>query len=121
MQDVNHIQRMDNDTYELNTGSPHYVTFCDEIPTNIATEGAKNRYNETYKCSDRFKSEGTNVNFIQHDGGRLVVRTYERGVEDETFSCGTGVTAVALSFGVKENLQGKKYHTDNYKRRPFEG
>jgi diaminopimelate epimerase len=101
MQDVNRIQRLNNDTYELNTGSPHFVTFCDEIPSNIAIEGAKIRYNETYK------KEGINVNFSKIIDTDITVATYERGVEDETYSCGTGVTAVALSFSLKQNLHGK--------------
>lgn len=92
MKDVNAIQQ--SETYfELNTGSPHYVTYADFVQElDIKKEGQLIRY------SPRYKDEGINVNFVERlDDKTLFVRTYERGVEDETLSCGTGVTAAAIT------------------------
>jgi diaminopimelate epimerase len=64
-------------------------------------DGKDIRYNETYK------EQGINVNFVEDFGDSYFVRTYERGVEDETFACGTGVTAVAMCMAKKKGLSGK--------------
>ncbi|MBN4085373.1 diaminopimelate epimerase, partial [Flavobacteriaceae bacterium AH-315-B10] len=92
MQDVIQIQRFENDLF-LDTGSPHYVTCKSDIEQlDVKQEGAKIRYNQTYK------EDGVNVNFVEKvNDETFSVRTYERGVENETLSCGTGVTAVALA------------------------
>jgi diaminopimelate epimerase len=76
----------------VDTGSPHYIKFVDDVrDIDVVKEGTEIRY------SERFAKDGINVNFVQNNGqDEIFVRTYERGVEDETFSCGTGVTACAL-------------------------
>ncbi len=91
MNDVNEVE--DHATHAvLNTGSPHYVKYSTDVRRiNVKEEGAEIRY------SKAFKDAGINVNFVENTGeGSILVRTYERGVEDETLSCGTGVTAAAL-------------------------
>lgn len=92
MQDVANVE-MNNHHYILNTGSPHYVVFADNIEkTDVVKEG------RIIRNSERFKSDGINVNFVSGKSGHLQIKTYERGVEDETWSCGTGSVAAALAF-----------------------
>lgn len=90
MNDVGSVEN-GNGFYFLNTGSPHYCTLVNDIRHfDVFNEGRKIR------CSERFRREGTNVNFLEKSGDAVFVRTYERGVENETLSCGTGVTAAGL-------------------------
>ncbi|MBC7652574.1 MAG: diaminopimelate epimerase [Deinococcales bacterium] len=98
MIDVNTIIKHNGD-YIVNTGSPHLV----HPTSNVMTyDVVKNGHEIRYSCD--FKEEGINVNFVESiDEDKIIVRTYERGVEDETLSCGTGVTAAALMFAHNEN------------------
>lgn len=84
--------REENGDYILDTGSPHYVKIVgDVMDCDVLKMGTGIRYNE------EFSKDGINVNFVeQKKSDEILVRTYERGVEDETFSCGTGVTASAI-------------------------
>lgn len=83
-----------NDDYITETGSPHYVRFYDQDDkVDIVSFGKSIRY------SEMFAVDGINVNAVFVEGEREIrVLTYERGVEDETLSCGTGVTAGALAY-----------------------
>ena len=91
MIDVHEISKL-NEATVLNTGSPHYIKQVSGLSNyDVFFEGKKIRYNETYN------KVGINVNFVEWNDNELFVRTYERGVENETFSCGTGVTAAAIA------------------------
>ncbi|TDM00087.1 MAG: diaminopimelate epimerase [Flavobacteriaceae bacterium] len=93
MIDVTQIQERENKDYFLNTGSPHHVQFV----TNIQAFDVYNKGKEIRNGSPYFK-EGANVNFVEKlPDETFWVRTYERGVENETLSCGTGVTAAAIA------------------------
>jgi diaminopimelate epimerase len=92
MQDVSDVEEHPGYSI-LNTGSPHYIKFGNRVRhLDVKKEGHEIRY------SDAFEDTGINVNFVEITGPySIYVRTYERGVEDETLSCGTGVTAAALA------------------------
>jgi diaminopimelate epimerase len=92
MKEVDRVSEL-NGHFILNTGSPHYITITNDVMhLDVFKKGREIRY------SKEFEDEGINVNFVEqlNNADEIIVRTYERGVEDETFSCGTGVTAAAL-------------------------
>jgi diaminopimelate epimerase len=96
MIDVNQIAK-DQDAFVLNTGSPHYVKEVEDLANyEVYLKGKEIRNNNTYK------DKGINVNFVEDKGDHLFVRTFERGVEDETYACGTGVTAVAMAMALNK-------------------
>jgi diaminopimelate epimerase len=85
-------QYLVNGNYFINTGSPHYVLFKKNInDIDVNTDGKKIRW------AKEFEPGGTNVNFVELEENGIYVRTFERGVEEETLSCGTGVTASAIA------------------------
>ena len=106
MGNVSEISESGED-YFVNTGSPHHIRFVDEIQNYPVFEQGKSvRYDEVYAPA------GTNVNFIKPIAeDQIFIRTYERGVENETLSCGTGVTAGALVYGSQHQLNHVKIKT----------
>lgn len=86
--------------YVLDTGSPHYVAFSEDLEGLEIVPAAKAiRYNE------RFAQEGINVNFVTGISSKAFnIRTYERGVEDETLACGTGITAAAICWAINNQI-----------------
>ena len=102
MQDVESIDVFEDHLF-LDTGSPHHVEMVSAIDDfNVKSQGAKIRYGVPYG------SAGSNVNFVEQiSENSFAVRTYERGVEDETLSCGTGVTAVAIAMHEKAKTHAK--------------
>ncbi|WP_310556331.1 diaminopimelate epimerase [Flavobacterium sp.] len=110
MIDVSEIKINPNFVF-LNTGSPHHIIQVENLNNlDVKTEGSKIRY------SDLYGQVGSNVNFVtQISNNEFSIRTYERGVEDETLSCGTGATAVAIAMhatkksssnNIKINVEG---------------
>lgn len=91
MKDVPGYKEVDGH-FIVDTGSPHYIKFVSDVmDVDVVKDGTEIRHSEP------FAKEGINVNFVEEkEADEIIVRTYERGVEDETFSCGTGVTACAI-------------------------
>ncbi len=99
MKDVNTFRKFHND-FIVDTGSPHYIKMTSNVmELDVFKKGTEIRH------SKEFEEEGINVNFVEQseEVDKIIVRTYERGVEDETLSCGTGVTAAALVCYHNEN------------------
>lgn len=90
MQDVAKVEQHP-DYFFIDTGSPHHIIFTQNLSElDVVAEGKKIRYGSKYPT-------GSNVDFVEMKSNEVHVRTYERGVEDETLACGTGATAVALA------------------------
>ncbi len=89
----------------MDTGSPHYVTFVEDLSDLDIVEAGK-----VIRYSSRFAKDGINVNFVERGKEKILVATYERGVEDETLSCGTGITAAALASEMTSEQGHKEVH-----------
>lgn len=103
--DVHGIQSLE-DGYLLDTGSPHFVKFLEQLDQVVMeVEGKEIRH------QDRFGTEGVNVNFVNagQEDEALHIRTFERGVEAETWSCGTGVTAAAICAHLQQRSDKNSY------------
>ncbi len=101
MIDVDEV-KSDGGAYVLDTGSPHYVALVEGLAGYpVVEEGRRIRNGLAYA------EKGINVNFVEPEGDGFAVRTYERGVEDETLACGTGATAVALAMAFRAGRQGE--------------
>ena len=121
MKDVDEYQKYEtlkgvnvpSEGYSLDTGTRHYVRFVENLMEyDIVAEGREIRYN-----APELQPVGANVNFLEPKNGVLHVRTYEKGVEDETFACGTGIVASALASYIKGVAptavdQGSRVHYD---------
>ncbi len=105
MIDVDAIQTTPEFSF-LNTGSPHHVQLVEDLEHyNVKENGAAIRYSELYG------KQGSNINFVKKiDATTFSVRTYERGVEDETLACGTGVTAVAIAMNATGKTNATSIH-----------
>lgn len=109
MNDLHHIETYNND-YILNTGSPHYIRFVENL-----SDIAVNAQGSAIRNAAPFKAEGINVNFVQIGANNtLHIATFERGVEAETLACGTGIVAasIAAHYIGKTNAVNNIVHTN---------
>ena len=96
--------------YFLNTGTRHYVRFVDDVEHyDVVSEGRQIRY------ASEFMPEGANVNFVEPCGDVLKVRTYEKGVEDETNACGTGIVASCLAAWSSRAMEPQHIGPDRFR------
>lgn len=104
MNNVNEINKISSN-YFINTGSPHYIIFKNDIDKiDVYKNGKEIRYRKP------FRPDGTNVNYVEVQNNYIYVRTYERGVENETLSCGTGVTASAIATHLQHYPDKNSFH-----------
>ena len=105
MTDVSEVQNQPTHCF-LNTGSPHHVELTKDVANlEVSKIGAKIRY------SGMYGEAGANVNFVEPiDENTFLLRTYERGVEDETYSCGTGATAAAIAMHYTKQTSQHEIH-----------
>ncbi|MEG1498922.1 MAG: diaminopimelate epimerase [Bacteroidales bacterium] len=108
MRDVPNYYRSGSKIYIIDSGSPHYISFVEDTEKiELINVGRKIRFSKDFP-------QGINVNFVQISDSGLTVRTYERGVEDETYSCGTGVTASAMAYLLETNAKVGSHHINVY-------
>jgi len=108
MNDVDLVEQVSNIEYTVDSGSPHFIRWIEKIGTiDVVKEGS------AIRNSDHYKVPGINVNFVEQNNSALSIRTYERGVEDETLSCGTGCVAAAIAseFNSSDGVFNKTLHT----------
>ena len=95
---------MSNGDFEVDTGSPHYVQIANSLD-NIDF----NKHCKLIRNNDKYFQNGINVNLVKVEENFLDMRTYERGVEDETLSCGSGVTASALAIAYENKIDNSLF------------
>lgn len=103
MKDVDSVER-DGMAYLIDTGSPHLIIFADRLDDiDVVKEAREIRYGKSYK------EKGINVNYVRADKNCIYIRSYERGVENETLACGTGSVAAAIATAIEqENFNRRK-------------
>jgi diaminopimelate epimerase len=94
------VDKLSNGDFEVNTGSPHFVQVTKSLD-NIDF----NNYCKSIRNNDKYFQDGININLVKIEDDFLDMRTYERGVEDETLSCGSGVTATALAIAYENKIE----------------